>query len=63
LEEENKVLFNRLKEMEVDGLVGCFEKGLIVTQKGRAYVRNICMALDKKLLEKQPETQLFSSTI
>ena len=53
----------RLIEMESDGLIESVENGLVVTQKGRAFVRNICMALDKKLLEKQPETELFSSTI
>ena len=54
---------SRLIEMEADGLVKLLENGLEVTYKGRAFVRNICMALDKKLLEKKPETQLFSSTI
>ena len=53
----------RLVEMETDGLIERIDNGLTVTHKGRTFVRNICMALDKKLLEKKPETELFSSTI
>lgn len=54
---------NKLQEMINDGLV-CVEKNhLTVPEEARPYVRNICMAFDKKLQEKQPETKLFSMTI
>ena len=36
---------------------------LEVTEKGRAFVRNICMALDARLWRKQPESQIFSQTV
>lgn len=71
-----KVLFNessafyeveemkqRLKEMEKDGLLGVFDKGILLSDKGKTYVRNVCMALDKNLWQQQPETKLFSSVI
>ena len=53
----------KLKEMQADDLVHIHEKGLSVPEKARPFVRNICMAFDKKLIEKQPETKLFSMTI
>jgi len=56
------VLLN-LKEMELDNLILITSEGLAVTEKGRPFVRNICMAFDLLLQRKQPETQLFSMTI
>ncbi|REH44992.1 oxygen-independent coproporphyrinogen-3 oxidase [Tenacibaculum gallaicum] len=53
----------RLEEMIEDGLVFIEGSKLTVPEKARPYVRNICMAFDKKLHEKQPETKLFSMTI
>lgn len=53
----------KLEEMVDDGLVSIEGKKLTVPEKARPYVRNICMAFDKKLHEKQPETKLFSMTI
>lgn len=53
----------RLREMRDDGLVE-LEPGVIrVTEDGRAFVRNVCMALDARLWRKQPATRIFSSTI
>ena len=57
-----EVLLN-LKEMELDNLISITSEGLAVTEKGRPFVRNICMAFDLLLQRKQPETQLFSMTI
>ena len=54
---------NKLDEMVADELLSISEEGIIVTEKGRAYVRNICMAFDARLIRKQPETNIFSSTI
>ncbi|WGH76819.1 oxygen-independent coproporphyrinogen III oxidase [Tenacibaculum tangerinum] len=53
----------KLDEMIDDGLVFIEGEKLTVPEKARPYVRNICMAFDKKLHEKQPETKLFSMTI
>ncbi|TYA55918.1 oxygen-independent coproporphyrinogen III oxidase [Formosa maritima] len=52
-----------LKEMEFDGLVEIDSNEIRVTEKGKPFVRNICMAFDLLLQEKMPETQLFSMTI
>jgi oxygen-independent coproporphyrinogen-3 oxidase len=52
-----------LAEMEADGLLQFIENGIIVTEKGKPYVRNICMAFDLRLNRKTPETKLFSMTI
>ncbi|MBD3724239.1 MAG: oxygen-independent coproporphyrinogen III oxidase [Flavobacteriaceae bacterium] len=52
-----------LKEMEVDGLLKIFDNKLIVTEKGKPFVRNICMAFDLRLKRNTPQRQLFSMTI
>lgn len=56
-------LEERLQELENDGLLAMLEKGLLVAPKGKTFVRNACMALDKKLWMSKPQTQLFSATI
>lgn len=53
----------QLKEMENDGLLVVNNYGITVTEKGKPYVRNICMAFDLRLKRKAPETALFSMTI
>jgi len=62
LDEFPEVLF-QLKEMEKDGLVIIKTDGLQITEKGKPYIRNICMAFDLRLKRKAPETSLFSMTI
>lgn len=54
---------SRLKEMEADELVVVSPTSLRVTEKGKPFVRNICMAFDLRLLRNKPKTQLFSMTI
>ena len=61
--EELPEALEKLKEMEDDGLVNIGSKTLQITEKGRPYVRNICMAFDVLLQRSKPETQLFSMTI
>ena len=53
----------RLHELENDGLVEVVGSGLQVTEPGRPFVRNICMAIDPYLWEKQPGMRLFSETV
>ncbi|WP_299441341.1 oxygen-independent coproporphyrinogen III oxidase [uncultured Aquimarina sp.] len=53
----------RLREMEKDGLVEITNHNIKVTEKGRPFVRNICMAFDLRLQHNKPETQLFSMTV
>lgn len=56
-------ILEQLSEMENDGILIIKEKGLQVTDLGKAYVRNICMAFDLHLKRKAPETALFSMTV
>ena len=53
----------KLQEMEDDGLVIIGSNSIQVTEAGRPFVRNVCMAFDVLLQRNQPETQLFSMTI
>ncbi|MCX7547268.1 oxygen-independent coproporphyrinogen III oxidase [Xanthomarina sp. F1114] len=61
--EELPEVLERLKEMESDGLMEIKGNSIQVTEKGKPFVRNICMAFDLLLQENMPETQLFSMTI
>jgi oxygen-independent coproporphyrinogen-3 oxidase len=56
-------VLNQLKEMQDDGLMEIKEDGIVVTEKGRPFVRNICMAFDLRLQRKVPNTNLFSMTV
>ena len=58
-------LADTLSEMVNDGMVEFMNSGsgLKVTEKGRPFVRNVCMAFDLHLKRHKPETQLFSMTI
>ena len=56
-------VLSKLKEMEDDGLVEISSEKLQITEKGRPFVRNICMAFDVLLQRSKPDTQLFSMTI
>jgi oxygen-independent coproporphyrinogen-3 oxidase len=53
----------KLTELERDGLLRLENSACIVTEKGRAFLRNICMAFDARLVRKAPETRLFSQTV
>jgi len=52
-----------LKEIENDGLIIIQEDKIKITEDGRPFVRNICMAFDLHLKRKSPETNLFSMTV
>lgn len=53
----------KLKEMELDELLEIHPKEIIVTEKGKPFVRNICMAFDLLLQRNEPQKQLFSMTV
>ncbi|MBS1958057.1 MAG: oxygen-independent coproporphyrinogen III oxidase [Bdellovibrionales bacterium] len=61
------VVPSRLTELQKDGLVEVKteddEVHCQVTEKGRPFLRNICMAFDARLVRKAPETKLFSQTV
>ncbi len=52
----------RLAEFAADGLVELEPEGCRVTEAGRGFLRNICMAFDARLARHSPERQLFSQT-
>jgi len=53
----------RLSEMEFDELVEIEPFRLRITEKGKAFVRNVCMAFDARLWSDLPQTTLFSQTV
>jgi len=56
-------VLENLKEIEKDGLIIIEKDKLKITEAGRPFVRNICMAFDLHLKRKSPETNLFSMTV
>ena len=54
---------SKLTEMQQDELVVIDKDTLLVTEKGRPFVRTICMAFDVLLQRNKPETQVFSMTV
>ena len=60
---ELPVILERLQSMQDDGLLQIHSDGLTVSETGRPFIRNIAMAFDLRLWQKQPETRLFSMTI
>ncbi|WP_202701412.1 oxygen-independent coproporphyrinogen III oxidase [Flavobacterium sp. UGB4466] len=60
---EIPAVLSDLKEMENDQLVVIEENKIKITEAGKPFVRNICMAFDLHLKRKSPETNLFSMTV
>ncbi|MHB0755090.1 oxygen-independent coproporphyrinogen III oxidase [Polaribacter sp. M15] len=52
-----------LQELEQDGLVKIDKNALTVPKHARPFVRNICMAFDKKMHQKKLKDKVFSMTI
>ena len=61
--EELPEVLIKLKEFERDGLLEFGRKQVAVTEKGKPFIRNICMAFDLLLQRQKPDTKLFSMTI
>jgi len=61
--EELPEVLGKLSEMEQDDLVEISGSRIKILEKGRPFVRNICMTFDLRLQRNQPETQLFSMTV
>jgi len=53
----------RLQNMEADGLLILLDKGVKVLDKGRPFIRNICMAFDNHLWRQSLEQKVFSQAI
>jgi oxygen-independent coproporphyrinogen III oxidase len=53
----------RLAPLKEDGLIQMKENLLVVTEMGRAFLRNICMCFDQRLWRNKPESQIFSMAV
>jgi len=62
-EEIKSGILGRLDEIFQDDLLTIRGNKLFVKEKGRMFVRNICMAFDLRLIDNKPETRIFSMTI
>ncbi|GJM29045.1 MAG: coproporphyrinogen-III oxidase [Cyclobacteriaceae bacterium] len=51
-----------LKEHIKDGIVTLSHKEIEITEKGRAFIRNVCMAIDPKICDLK-NSQIYSATI
>lgn len=60
---ELKNAFEMLKEMENDELVEIHGHQIKITEKGRAFTRNVAMVFDLRMMRNKPETRIFSMTI
>ncbi len=56
-------IIERLEELIQDKMLKVDEKTLKVSEEGRMFIRNICMAFDLRLIENQPEIRIFSMTV
>jgi oxygen-independent coproporphyrinogen-3 oxidase len=54
---------DRMEELELDGFIIRAPFQLKVTEEGQPFLRNICLALDAKYWEKQPNGALFSQVV
>lgn len=54
---------NSIQELYNDQLIVWDEKGLKITEKGKPFVRNVCMAFDQYLLHSQKRAKQFSLTV
>lgn len=62
-EEISPDIIERLQPMIDDRLVAVRNKEVKIQPLGRSFLRNVCMAFDERLWQKQPQTQLFSAAI
>ncbi|TAH24813.1 MAG: hypothetical protein EAZ07_08855 [Cytophagales bacterium] len=60
-----KIVFPKLFEMQLDGLLNFDQEGLFVTDLGRQFTRNICSAFDLKLMLSKEEAcqPVFSKAV
>lgn len=61
--EELPTILAALEPMAADDLLQIHSKRIEITDKGRPFVRNVCMAFDARLQLKAPERKIFSMTV
>ena len=60
---EIDAVLEQLKEISQDQLIKIADSSVTILEKGKPFVRNICMAFDLRLKRKMPENRIFSMTI
>lgn len=60
---EIAAVLKQLQEMQQDELIKISDSSVTILEKGKPFVRNICMAFDLRLKRKIPENRIFSMTI
>src|SRR5688572_9558825 len=61
---EDEQLLSELKLMQSDGLLHLTPSGILITNTGKAFIRNICNVFDKRMKSTQRDTsQIFSKAI
>ncbi|MGX1024005.1 oxygen-independent coproporphyrinogen III oxidase [Psychroflexus sp. MBR-150] len=58
-----QLIYQNLQTFVDDDLIEIKNKHIKVYDTSKAFIRNICMAFDVRMLRKKPNTQLFSMTI
>lgn len=58
-----QLIKQRLMPLVADNLVEITEREVCVTEIGKSFLRNVCMAFDEHLWDRQPETNLFSNAV
>jgi oxygen-independent coproporphyrinogen-3 oxidase len=53
---------NKFDELISDGLIEVNNTNITITETGKLFLRNICLAFDKRYWQKVPDTNLFSTT-
>lgn len=56
-------IISRLDDLRIDRLIVVDETGVKILEEGMPFVRNVCMAFDLRLWEKNEQKQLFSKTV
>jgi oxygen-independent coproporphyrinogen III oxidase len=60
----DQTIFSSLRDMEKEGLVQLAETGLVVTELGRAFIRNICSVFDLRMRSRYPDFgNIFSKAV
>jgi oxygen-independent coproporphyrinogen-3 oxidase len=58
-----KEAFNKLKQLEGDGLLEVENNTISISDKGQLFVRNICAAVDARMWRKSSQEETFSKAI
>jgi oxygen-independent coproporphyrinogen-3 oxidase len=56
-------IHEKLVIFEADGLIELFPHKLVIKERGKAFIRNICMVFDARLAENKPNEETFSQAI